>query len=122
MDNFEFYNANPLNEIEGDCVYRAINTATGIPYYVIADKLKLVSELYECDELCVCCYQHFLEDVLGLTRQYSNGETVEEISMEFQDDIVLMRTDGHLTMSAFGTVYDIWDCTPEVVDIFWVVK
>ena len=122
MGGFEFYNANPLNEIEGDCVYRAINTATGIPYYEIADKLKLVSQLYECDELCVCCYQHFLEDVLGLTRQYSEGEMVKEIAKDFPDDIVLIRTEGHLTMSAYGKIYDIWDCTEEIADVFWVVK
>lgn len=122
MSDYEFYNANPLNEIEGDCVYRAINTATGIPYYEIAHKLKLVSELFECDELCVCCYQHFLENVLGLTRQYSKGETVGEISNEFPDNIVLIRTEGHLTMSAYGTVYDIWNCTQEIADIFWVVN
>jgi hypothetical protein len=122
MSDFEFYNANPLSKIEGDCVYRAINTATGIPYYEIAKKLKLVSELFECDELCVCCYQHFLEDVLGLTRHNANGATVGEIAKEFQDYIVLIRTEGHLTMSEYGIVYDIWDCTNEIADIFWLVK
>lgn len=121
MKDYEFYNANPLDEIEGDCVYRAINSATGIPYYEIAEKLKLVSSLYECDELCVCCYQHFLEDVLGLTRQYAEGMTVREVAKTFSDDIVLIRTEGHLTMSAYATVYDIWDCTEEIADIFWII-
>ena len=31
-NTFKYYNANPKGRITGDCAYRAIATATGIPY------------------------------------------------------------------------------------------
>lgn len=121
MIDYHFYNANPLGEIEGDCVCRAISYATGIPYREVENKLYLISKLFECDMLCVCCYYHLLEKVFGLTRKYANGRTIGELAQDYSDNTLLIRTEGHLTMSRYGTVYDIWDCTDEIADIFWIV-
>ena len=38
-----------------------------------------------------------------------NGKTVEEVSMDFPDKILLIRIDQHLTISRFGEIEDIWD-------------
>lgn len=121
MTDYKFYNANPLGNIEQDCVCRAISKATELPYYDIEDKLELIGELFECDELCVCCYYHLLEKVFGFRQKFGNGKTVGEIAREFSDYRVLIRIDGHLTCSIYGTVYDIWDCTDEIVDVLWIV-
>lgn len=121
MVDYKFYNANDLGKIEQDCVCRAISTAVGLPYKSIERKLYLIGELFECDKLCVCCYKFLLENVFGLKSKYANGKTIKEISKEFCDNTIIIRMDGHLTCSIKGTVYDIWDCTSEVADMFWIV-
>ena len=121
MVDYKFYNANPLGEIEQDCVCRAISTCLDMPYKSIEQKLELIGEIFECDELCVCCYHHLLEKVFGLKQKFANGKTVREIAQEFYNDRVIIRIDGHLTCSLYGTVYDIWDCSQEFADIFWIV-
>lgn len=122
MTDYKFYNANPLGELEQDCVCRAISTATNIDYRKIEHKLQLIGELFECEKLCVCCYHHLLEAVFGLKPKFANGKTVREVAKSYPNDILIIRIEGHLTMSDCGTVYDIWDCTQEPADIFWVVK
>ena len=121
MKDYQFYNANPLGNIESDCVTRAIKEATGLSYYEIQHKLWLIAQVFECEELCVCCYHHLLENVFNFERLNANGMTVKELSKKFKNDIILIRIDGHLTVSKFGTIYDIWDCSNEVADIFWIV-
>lgn len=122
MVDYKFYNANPLGNIESDCVCRAISRAVKIPYRFIEKKLNLIGELFECDELCVCCYHHLLEKVFGLTPKYANGRKVKEIVKEYGNNIILLRLEGHLTMAENGVVYDLWDCRDEIADIFWIVK
>lgn len=119
---FKYYNANPLDDIESDCVCRAISRALNLDYYEVERKLILIAELFGCETLCVCCYKHLLENVYDLKPQMANGATVGGISRAYRDDIVLIRIDGHLTVSEHGMVYDLWDCTEEVADIYWVVK
>lgn len=121
MVDYRFYNVNPLGNIEQDCVCRAISTATDLPYKLIERKLVLIGELFECEKLCLCCYHHLLEKIFGLQQKFANGKTVKEISKEFCNNRVIIRIQGHLTCSLYGTVYDIWDCTEEVADVFWVV-
>lgn len=122
MVDYKFYNANPLGKIESDCVCRAICRAVQLPYEEIELKLELIAELFECEKLCVCCYHHLLEKVFGLIQRVALGETVEELAFKFKDNVLLMRLDGHLTVAEFGTVYDLWDCRDEKVDVFWVVE
>jgi hypothetical protein len=121
MKDFKFYNANPLGKIESDCVCRAISRAVKMPYKVVEEKLNAIGVLFECESLCVCCYHHLLENVFGLQKQFANGRTVKEIAKQFNNNIVIIRIQGHLTMSEFGVVYDLWDCTDEVADVFWLI-
>lgn len=122
MLDYKFYNINPLGDIEQDCVCRAISLCTEIPYKVIEQKLELVGKLFECEALCVCCYKFLLENVFGLRQKNANGKKVKDISKEFSDKRLIIRIDGHLTCSLYGTIYDIWDCSKEKADIFWIVE
>ena len=121
MVDYKFYNANPLKNIESDCVCRAISRATKIPYRKIEHKLHLIGDLFECEELCVCCYHHLLEKVFGLTPKNANGRSVRQIVEDYPNKVIIIRLDGHLTMAENGIVYDLWDCRDEVADIFWIV-
>ncbi len=120
--DYRFYNANPLSNIESDCVCRAISRATRLDYYDVAEKLNLIANLFECEALCVCCYSHLLEKVFGFKQRFANGMTVAELADMYRNDILLIRINGHLTMSEYGNIYDIWDCRDEIADVYWIVK
>lgn len=120
--DYRFYNANPLGEIENDCVCRAISRAMRMDYYLVERKLCLIGELFECEELCVCCYAHLLEKVFGLKQRFAGGLTVGEIAKMHPNNAVLIRIDGHLTVCENGRVYDTWDCRNDIADVYWVVE
>lgn len=122
MARYEFFNINPLNEIEEDCVCRAISLALKEDYYLIQKKLQLVGELFECEFLCVCCYKFLLDEVYGLDRiEECKGMTIEEFADTFPNGTYIIRVEGHCTCVIDNKLYDIWDCRNEIVDMVWKV-
>ncbi len=119
---FDFLNLQPLGRLEEDCVCRAISFALNVPYRCIEQKLKLTAELFECEELCVCCYKHLLDSVYNLKRLESfQGLTIEEFIDLNPVGIYIIRVDGHLTACQDGILKDTWDCRDEIVDIVWKI-
>jgi hypothetical protein len=119
---FEYYNRNPEGKREQDCVCRAISTATGLEYQAVDRALEFVAENYECDKLCLCCYYHLLEKVFGYIRIDCNFEvTVNELVKLHPCEKLIIRVQSHLTCGVFGKTFDIWDCTDELVDCYWIV-
>jgi len=49
------------------------------------------------------------------------GKTIGKIDNDFANSILLLCTDGHLSCSIDRIVCDIWDCTDETCDVFWIV-
>lgn len=123
-NNFHFINLNPLDEIEEDCVCRAITLVTQDDYYEIDKKLYLVSELYDCDKLCVCCYKFLLDNYYGFPRMRIEpfSMTVNEFVDYYNYGTYLLRLDGHLTACIDGKIQDTWDCGDELIEIAWVVE
>lgn len=120
---YKFLNLQPLGKREEDCVCRAISLGVGIDYYDTKHKLELIGELFECEELCVCCYKHLLDEVFKLERIESyHGFTIEEFLNQNPKGIYIIRVDGHLTCGIDGTLYDIWDCRNEIIDLVWKVE
>ena len=117
---FKWFNSNTHELSEKDCVCRAISTALRIPFDVTARLLDLVADRWQCPTLCVCCYRHLLEDVFGMTPIDAAGQTVGGIASTHLRDVVIVRIEGHLTVSVGGVVLDTWDCRGEVADCFWV--
>jgi hypothetical protein len=63
-----------------------------------------------------------MEGVYGLDPVYCDfDKTVREIAERYPRRKVIIRVDGHLTCSIYGVVTDIWDCSEEPVDRYWVV-
>lgn len=122
MTNFKYTNVNPLSLIEEDCVTRAISLASGYSYAEIQDKLYYISELLDCEKLCVCCYQHLLDNVFRYDRLPCRGMTVGEVADMYGDCILLVRIEGHLTCVVYGTIRDLWDCSNSYADIVWLVE
>ena len=59
---------------------------------------------------------------IGYKIYNGRGATVEEIAEHYPNSKLLLRLDGHLTCCINGNCYDIWDCTNESVDVYWVVE
>lgn len=118
---FKYLNVNPLSIEEEDCVTRAISLASGYSYADIQDKLYYIARLFDCEELCVCCYKHLLDDIFEYPRVKSKGRTVGELCEDYPDSILLVRIDGHLTCVVHGVIRDLWDCSDKIADIIWKV-
>ena len=120
--SFKYLNINPLSLKESDCVTRAISLASGYSYAEIQNKLYYISELLECEKLCVCCYKHLLDGVFKYERVPCKGYTVGEIAEMYNDKILLVRIEGHLTCVVFGVIRDLWDSSDILADIVWLVE
>ena len=123
MSNYTYYNRNPKHDIKEDCVCRAISTATGLEYNSIINLLSWTSAIYDCDKLNVGCYCNLLNEVFKF-RCYVcyEGEDVSYIARCFPRSKLIIRVEGHLTCSMYGNISDIWDCSKEIVDKFWIVE
>lgn len=119
---FRYYNANPNGYHIPDCVTRAISAATGMSYYDVVFMLKHNGIIHHCDELNVRCYEKLLDFDLYFPHYVGNGNTAEEVAEDFDDCIVILRMEGHLSLSVFGVITDIWNCSREIVTDFWIVE
>ena len=117
-----YYNVNPLGEKLPDCVIRAISLGTNIDYYEVLWMLQEIGDIFSCDELCVDCYSNLLTQVFGYREFDGYGKAVSEIGEIFDDDIIIARIDGHLTCIIRNILFDIWDCSNEICDRFWIVE
>ena len=118
---YKYHNQNPNDLKLQDCVTRAISRALDLDYFDVVIMLYQNGKFNECEELCVGCYSKLLTKDFKLSCFYGDGRTVEEVSMDFPNEILLIRIDKHLTTSRYGIIEDIWDCSKEIVDIFWIV-
>lgn len=118
---FNYINVNPLAIEESDCVTRAISLATGYSYAEIQDKLYYISELLECESLCVCCYAHLLSEVFQYDKVYCHNMTVQEFAYKHPYGLYIIRMPGHLSVLYNGEVQDIWDCSGEILTDVWFI-
>ena len=119
---YMYYNRRPDGDEREDCVCRAISTATGLKYKAVEKLLKLTSCNYSCDMLNINCYHNLLDNTLCYKHiKCHNGETVGEIAEQHKDKRLIIRINGHLTSSLYGTIVDIWDCTEKQADVYWII-
>lgn len=119
---FRYYNTNLDGAHEPDCVTRAMNLALGIPYSEISKRLKDNGAYYQCNFLNKECYEKILDIDFNLPHFVSRNKTVQDIADGFPYDVVIARIDGHLTTCVRGEIWDIWDCSNELVTDFWIVR
>lgn len=122
MKDYKYLNVNPRQETEPDCVCRAISLALQIPYSIVNRMLNENGDIYTCDDLRVTCYSKLLHREFGLDSKDGRGRTAGYLARLYKNNVLLLRLDGHLTCSIYGVVYDIWDCTDEVCDVYWIVE
>ncbi|MBR6515923.1 MAG: hypothetical protein IKT40_03615 [Bacilli bacterium] len=118
---YRYYNLNPEGNHIPDCVIRAITLALNLPYAETVKRLQNNGDYYGCNLLNKECYEKLLDIDFNLPHYISRNKTVEEVAKDFPDDVLLIRMDGHLTTSIRGEVWDIFDCSSEIVSDFWIV-
>ncbi len=116
---FIYYNINPNGEKIGDCVVRAISLALHKSYEDVISMLLENSKYFNCDIIVKDCYSILLSQYQFIT---PNNKTAQEIASEYKENVLLIRTAQHLTCAMYGDIYDIWDCSNEIADCFWIIK
>ena len=107
---------------ENDCVCRAISKALDLDYFTVEELLRMSAKDNGCECLNYQCYSHLLTDVFGLPIEYCNNwERVKDIAKKYPNNKVLIRMEGHLTMSDNGIIYDLFNCTEHLVTCYWVI-
>lgn len=117
---YKFYNNNALGLFENDCTIRAISTATNNSwddtYEHLSNKARLKGTMMDDKD--------FIIDYLDSHYKRINDIPfkVGEVAGLYNDNILLITMNGHITCSKYGVIYDSFDCRDRVAEYCWVVK
>lgn len=122
---YRFYNENPLNKYEDDCVIRAISCATNKSWDYVYDYLSDIAQY----EGTLLDKKEFVRNYLDRTYQrlYDVNGTVGYVSGMFPNNTLLITMNGHITCSkpdrktGRPTIYDTFDCRDREVESVWLV-
>lgn len=115
-----YYNENPLNRYEDDCVVRAISCATNRSWDYVYDYLSDIAQ-----------YEGTLFDKRDFVRRYLDRTykrldnvhgTVGQVSAMFPNSTILITMPGHIVCSKNGVVYDTFDCRNREIENAWLVN
>lgn len=117
---FKYYNENPLNRYEDDCVIRAISCATDRSWDYVYDYLSDIAQY----EGTLFDKREFVRNYLDRTYKRLDGiyGTVGEASGMFPNNTLLITMQGHIVCSKNGIIYDTFDCRDREVEYVWLVK
>lgn len=135
-NTFHYHNANPKNRITGDCVMRAIATATGIPYNdVVRGLAEITIKTGYCglDNKGMDAYlksigwvKHSQPRKFDNTK-YTGEEFCEELNLGARKGLgaIIANIGGHHTVAITKVngrykVCDIWNSTNGCVGNYWV--
>ena len=117
---YKFYNENPLNKYEDDCVIRAISCATNKSWDYVYDYL---SDLAQA-EGTLMDKREFVRNYLDRTYKRLDNVygTVGYISGLYPNNTLLITMRGHIVCSKNGVIYDTFDCRDRMAESVWLVK
>ena len=94
---FRYYNANPLNKYDFDCVIRSISCATNKSWDYVYDYLSDIAQ----SEGTLLDKRDFVRNYLDRTYQRLDGiyGSVGEVSAMFPNNTLLITMNGHITCS-----------------------
>lgn len=117
---YRYLNKNALGKFEEDCTIRAISCATDESWDCVYEYLSDLAQ----EEGTMMDNRKFIIDYLD--SQYYRVPniygTVGEVSEEFDNNIVLITMDGHITCSKYGIIYDTFDPRDMYAEFAWIVK
>lgn len=124
-DTFRYYNANPMNRITGDCVFRAVCTALNQSWEDTVMEMAAFS----------CHSGYAINDAKGFGRyleskgwkkmrqpRKSDGTkyTGREFCEVFSGTCIANIGGNHTVCIKNGKVHDIWDSTGKCIGNYWV--
>lgn len=117
---YKFYNENPTNRFEDDCVVRSISCATGKSWDYVYDYLSDIAQY----EGTLFDKRDFVINYLDRTYQRVPDiyGSVGEISAMFPHNTVLITMRSHIVCSKNGVVYDTFDCRDRQAEYVWIVS
>lgn len=121
---YKFYNKNPLNIYEDDCVIRAISCATNKSWDYVYDYLSDIAQY----EGTLMDKRDFVINYLDRTYTRLNVPkgSVGYISSLYPNNTLLITMNGHITCSkptkCGSTIYDTFDCRDREVEYVWLVE
>lgn len=117
---YKFHNANPLELFTDDCTIRAISMAEGNTWDYTYDKLSDLAQ----EKGTLFNNRDFI--LWYLDSHYKRVPTydmnVGELSYYYKDKVLLITMPNHITISKYGTIYDIFDCRKYQVEYAWLIK
>ena len=136
---FTYYNANPLDKITGDCVIRAISTATEQSWEQALKDLTDLALTTKESPLSVENFNHYLKNKLGWFKQkmprksdnskYTGEEFINYLKQKHPEAKYVIANIGCHHVTCFGyfngtdlTCVDIWDCTDRCVGNYWICE
>ena len=116
---YKYYNENPLNRYEDDCVIRAISCATGKSWDYVYDYLSDIAQY----EGTLLDKREFVIGYLDRTYKRLNVKgTVGYVSSMYPRNTLLITMRGHITCSKNGIIYDTFDCRNREAEYIWLVN
>ncbi len=117
---YKYYNANPLNKYEDDCVIRALSCATGRSwdqvYDYLSDQAQYEGTMFDKKDFVI----NYLDRTYR--RLYDVYGTVGQVSGMFPNSTLLITMRGHIVCSKNGIIRDTFDCRDREVEYVWLVK
>lgn len=118
------HNENPYGANIDDCVIRAITFALNIDYWDVFDELCNINDtiypnlnINSFPVFDMYLKRHGLE-----CREFNTKLTVKQFSDGFDEGIVLVLVNGHMTVVKDGNIYDTWNPSRYKCQFCWVVK
>ena len=135
---FHYHNENPRNKITGDCVVRAIATATGFTYESVVMDLAELQAKTGYSGVTPDGYGRYLEQLGWIKhkqpRKWDNTKyTGEEFCKELlrydseidsgnnMHRLIANIGGGHVVAIIEGQVYDTWDSTDGCIGNYWTL-
>lgn len=117
---YKFHNQNPLQLYTDDCTIRAISMAEDktwdYTYNMLSDLAQEYGTLLNDRNFIL----EYLDSKYKRLNEY--GLTVGEISCKYPNNVLLITMPGHITVSKYGVIYDIFDCRKKTIEYVWIVK
>ena len=117
---YKFHNQNPLNLYTDDCTIRAISMAEDSTWDYTYNKLSDLAQEYGT----LLNDRNFIIDYLNDNYERLNIEPmlVGEVSALYPDNVLLITMPGHITVSKFGCIYDLFDCRNKQIEYVYFVR
>jgi hypothetical protein len=117
---YKFYNKNPLNKFEDDCVIRAISCATNKSWDYVYDYLSDIAQY----EGTLLDKKEFVTNYLDKTYQRLKNikGSVGYVSSLFPYNTLIIAAKSHLVCSKQGVIYDTFDSRNYEVDKIWLIN